>query len=84
MKYMGNTKILRAFKRKKEAIFKLEGGIEIVFDENKKLKNINLPETKIFIAWDKDMPYNIKMETKEALIEVEIKQLEIRFKNGKN
>jgi len=84
LKYIGSTKVSKAFKRKNESVFKLEGGIEVVFDENKRFKRINLPEAKIFIVWNKDMPYNIKMKTKEGNITIEIKNIKTQFKNGKN
>ena len=84
LKYIGNTKVLKAFKTKNEFVFKLEGGIEVIFDENKKFKKINLPEARIFIVWENDMPYNIKMKTKEGDITIKIKNIKTQFKNGKN
>jgi len=84
LKYMGNTRVLRAFKREKEFVFKLEGGIEVVFDENKKFKKINLPEARVLIVWDKDIPYNIKIKSKEGDIRIRIENIKAEFKNGKN
>ncbi|MEO0289624.1 MAG: hypothetical protein ABIN23_00435 [candidate division WOR-3 bacterium] len=82
--YISNIKLIKAFQSKKNYIFKLEGGIEIVFDENEKIKEIKLPELKIMIVWEKDLPYNIMMVTQNANINIKIDKMDIGFKNGKN
>lgn len=82
--YVSNIKLTKAFYRESKYIFRLEGGIEIVFDDKEKLREIKLPKIRINIVWDKDLPYNIKMTTRQAKVKIKIEKMDIGFKNGKN